>query len=167
MDTTPQTQDNTPPPLSTPTISWQTQEFEQKDRHPDWVWYVGLVFAIAATISFFYGNIFFGIFLIVAGTVMILYSLRKPLALSVSITEEHIAINESAIAFDRIVRFWLDETGKPDKLLLRVKGSFVPIISLPLEGVRADEIRKALTPHAKEEFIRSSLSEKLFDQIGF
>jgi len=40
-------------------ISWSTLEFEEKDRHPDWLWYAGLLFGIAATISFFYGNIFF------------------------------------------------------------------------------------------------------------
>ena len=167
MDTTAQTQDTTQTSPSTSTISWKAQEFEKKDRHPDWVWYIGLVFAIVATVAFFYGNIFFGILLVVAGTVVILYSFHDPKELTISIGTESILVNEESIPFAKIDHFWLDETGKPDKLLLRVKGSFVPVISLPLLGVRADEVRKALAPHAKEEFIRSSLSEKLFDQIGF
>lgn len=148
-------------------LSWSTKEFEEKDRHPDWVWYVGLVFALGATISFFYGNIFFGILLVVAGVVTIIYSFQKPKALSIAITKDDISINDQKIPLSKVERFWLDETDKPDKLLLRIKGSFIPVMSLPLEGVRADVVRQALTPSAKEEFIRSSTSEKLFDKIGF
>ncbi len=155
--------EQTPPTI----LSWSAQEFEPKERHPDWVWYAGLLFAIIATTSFFYGNIFFGIFLVVAGTVTIIYALRKPKTIPISIEADAVSINNEKILFGAITQFWLDETGKPDKLLLRVKGSFVPIISLPLEGVRADAVRTVLAPHAKEEFIRSSLSEKLFDRIGF
>jgi uncharacterized membrane protein HdeD (DUF308 family) len=55
-------------------LSWKTLEFEKKQRHPDWIWVVGLVSVLSAVVSFFYGNIFFGIFLIVAGFVTIVYA---------------------------------------------------------------------------------------------
>jgi hypothetical protein len=150
-----------------PTLSWSAPEFEKKDRHPDWHWYTGLVFALAAVISFFYGNIFFGIFLVIAGAVVILYAFRDPKTLSIKLVEKGIMVNEELIPYEKITQFWLDETDKPDKLLLRVSGSFVPTITLPLEGVTADTVRAALKDKIKEEFIRPSNSEKLFDKLGF
>lgn len=142
-------------------------EFEKKDRHPDWVWTVGLVAALAATVSFFYGNIFFGIFLLIAGAVTIIYALKHPKELAITINENGVLINDSLIDYKNITSFWLDENGKEVKLLLLVKTSFVPTLSLPLVGVSAQQVRDALVPHAKEEEMRESRSIALFDRIGF
>jgi len=156
-----------PTPIATPILSWSTHEFEKKERHPDWLWTAGLVFGLAAVVSFFYGNIFFGIFLVIAGVVTIMYALRHPKLLVVSIGEKGLSINGDLIPFEKVLQFWLDETDKPDKLLLRVRGSFVPTISIPLEGVTIEKVRDALKPHIKEEALRESTSVKIFDKFGF
>lgn len=148
-------------------LSWTTMEFEKKDRHPDWIWTVGLVAVLAATVSFFYGNIFFGIFLVIAGAVTIIYALKHPKELSVVINESGVSINEDLIEYKNITSFWLDESGKEAKLLLLVKTSFVPTLSLPLVGVSSSQVREALLPHTKEEEMRESRSIALFDRIGF
>lgn len=154
-------------PLPQQPLSWSVHEFEKKERHPDWMWYVGLVFGLTAVIAFFYGNIFFGIFLCIAGAVVILYALQQPKLLIIAIEEKQLSVNAEGIPYEKITQFWLDETGKPDKLLLRVQGSFVPVISLPLEGVSAEAVRAALAPKLKEVEMRESTSVKLFDRIGF
>lgn len=149
-------------------ITWKTLEFEKKEnRHPDWLWTVGLVAVLSATLSFFYGNIFFGILLIVAGAVVILYALRDPKELSVLIDENGIKINELAIPYKNVRGFWLDESGNGDKLLLLVTGSFVPQLSVPLEGVSAESVRVVLSKFAKETEMRESRSIALFDRLGF
>ncbi len=142
-------------------------EFEKKDRHPDWIWTIGLVALLAAVVAFFYHNIFFGIFLIIAGAVTIIYALKHPKELTISIDEKGVTINESLIDYKNIKSFWLDETDKEAKLLLLVKTSFVPTLSLPLFGVSSQQVREALAPHAKEEEMRESRSVALFDRIGF
>jgi len=155
------------PAVPPTTITWTAHEFEKKDRHPDWIWYAGLIFAIGAAFSFFYGNIFFGIFLVIAAVVLIMYALRDPKLLSISIGKKALVVNNESIPFEKVTAFWLDETGKPDKLLLRVKGSFIPLISLPLEGVTSETVRTSLKPHIPEEEMHESTSVKLFDRIGF
>ncbi len=149
-------------------ITWKTLEFEKKEnRHPDWLWTVGLVAVLSATLSFFYGNIFFGILLIIAGAVVILYALRDPKELSVLIDENGIKINELTIPYKNVRGFWLDESGNGDKLLLLVTGSFVPQLSVPLEGVSAESVRAVLSKFAKETEMRESRSIALFDRLGF
>lgn len=148
-------------------INWKTMEFEKKNRHPDWLWTVGLISVIGAVLCFFYGNIFFGIFLIIAGAVVILYALRDPKELNIIIDESGVKINELVIEYKSIPSFWLDENGKEDKLLLLVKGSFVPMLSLNLVGVKAQDIREFLSKFTKEEEMRESRTIALFDRLGF
>ncbi len=148
-------------------LSWTTLEFEEKDRHPDWVWYAGLVFAIAAVISFFYGNIFFGIFLIIAGASVVMFAQRKPKHLTIVLDEKEIIIDEERIVYERVRQFWIDETEKPDKLLLLVKGSFIPLMAIPLEGVTAEQVRVKMKSHSTEVFMRESLGIKIAERLGF
>lgn len=148
-------------------LSWTVLEFEEKDRHPDWLWYAGLIFGIAATVSFFYGNIFFGIFLVIAGASVIMYAMRKPTMLTVTFAEKELVVDNEHFAYERIKQFWIDESGKPDKLLLLVKGSFIPMQSIPLGGVTADAVRTEMTKHAPEVQMHESFGNKVAERLGF
>jgi len=148
-------------------VTWETLEFEPRERHRDWNWYAGLVAGIAAAISFFYGNIFFGIFAIVAGITVILYALRPPKHLVISIGADGVTINDELVPYKTIRQFWLDETDKQDKLLLLVSGSVIPLLALPLQAVTAETVRAAMKAHVPEVEMRQSRTIKIFEQLGF
>jgi hypothetical protein len=149
------------------TLTWTTLEFEAQERHRDWNWYAGLVALIVAIVAFFYGDFFFGIFAIIAGVTVVIYALIPPKHLTITISKDGVSINNDAIAYANIKQFWLDETDKKDKLLLLVKGSFVPLLGVPLQGVTAETVRSALLPHIPEVEMRESRSIKLFEHLGF
>ena len=143
-------------------------EFEKKDRHPDWIWYAGLIAVIVSVLSFFFNNIFFGIFSLIAGAAVILLALRDPKTLTVTINNDGVQINEDLFPYANIRHFWLDETGKQDKLLLLVQKSFIPLIAIPMEGVSAETIRTALkAKEVTEEPLRESTGVRIFDRLGF
>jgi hypothetical protein len=148
-------------------VTWTTLEFQPQERHRDWNWYAGLVAAIVAAVAIFYGDIFFGIFAVFAGIVVIIYAVIPPKHLTITISKEGIAVNQDRIPMAAIKQFWLDETDKQDKLLLLVQGSFAPLMSFPLEGIKADVVREALKPYAPEVEMRESRSIKLFEHLGF
>jgi hypothetical protein len=150
-----------------PTVSWNTKEYEEKEHGRDWHWYAGLVAVLAAIVSFFVHNIFFGIFLLIAGAVVIIYAKRKPEAVHIEITGDGVSLNGELIPYKDIKQFWLDESGNQDKLLLLVRANFVPLLTFSLEGVTAAEIRAALTGKAPEVEMRESTSVKIFDRLGF
>jgi hypothetical protein len=151
----------------TPTISWETKEYEEKERGRDWHWYVGLIAVLAAVIAFFVHNIFFGIFLLIAGVVVIIYAKKSPEHLKIVINPDGVSINDSLIPYKDVRQWWVDEMGNQDKLLLLVRSNFVPLISLPLDGVRAIDVRAALAGHAPEVEMHESTSVKIFDRLGF
>lgn len=148
-------------------VTWSTLEFEEKERHPDWIWYAGLIAGLVAAVSFFYGNIFFGIFAVIAGVTVIIYAFRSPQMLTISITSQGVTINEELIPFASVRQFWLDESEKHDKLLLLVKTTFFPMVTLPLDSVSAETVRAALVEHVPEVKMHSSNSDKIFDRLGF
>ena len=148
-------------------LTWKTLEFEEKDRHPDWIWYAGLIALAVAIISFLLSNLFFGIFAIIAGATVIVMSFHKPRELTISIEEKGILVNEEMIPFVGIKQFWLDESQKPDKLLLLVPGNFIPLRVLHLEGVTVDQVREAIKSKAEESFLRESFGVKIMERLGF
>ncbi len=148
-------------------ISWTTMEFEAKERHPDWVWTAGLVFGIAAAISIFYGNLFFGIFLVIAGFLLIWAAIRPPKPLTISIEDDVVRVNDDTVVYARIKKFWIDETAKPDKLLLLVRGGLSPVMAFTLDGVTTEQVRTALkAKEIPEEFIRESTGVKIAERLG-
>ena len=148
-------------------LSWTTLEFEEKDRHPDWIWYAGLVFVIGAVISFFYGNIFFGIFLVIAGAAVVMFAMRKPSMITVVFEEKSLVVDRERIEYERIKQFWIDESGKPDKLLLLVKGSFIPMLTIPLAGITAEAVRTEMKKYAPEVLMHESFGTRIADRLGF
>lgn len=148
-------------------ITWTTLEFEEKKKSRDWVWYAGLVTLLVSAFAFYYGNIFFGIFSILAGGVVILYSRRPPRELTAALTEKGVIVNEHLTPFSEIQQFWLDESGKQDKLLVLTKSMVLPLMVIPVEGVSAEDIRSFLKEYTKEEFLRESTGNAIFDYLGF
>jgi len=148
-------------------VTWTTLEFEPQDRHRDWNWYAGLVAGIIAALAFFYSDMFFGIFAIIAGVTVIIYALLPPKHLTITIDDNGVSINGELIAYAAIKQFWLDETDKQDKLLLLVKGSFNPLMGLPLHGVTAETVRTAMLVHVAEVEMHESRTIKIFEQLGF
>ncbi|HSE56945.1 MAG TPA: hypothetical protein VLB02_02585 [Candidatus Paceibacterota bacterium] len=150
-----------------PTLSWSVHEFEKKDRHPDWIWAAGFVALVIAVLSFFYGNIFFGIFALIAGGAVIFFALREPKTITVTLSAETVRVDEQIIPYTKIEKFWLDEHGKTDKLLLAAKTGFVPVITIPLGEVAAETVREYLKQRCTESAIPVSFSTELFDRLGF
>lgn len=150
------------------TLSWRTLEHADKERGGDWVWYAGLVALIVAILCFIFGNPFLGIFSIVAGVVVILIATKKPQELEITLSAEGIFINDMQIPYSSVTQFWLDEKGESDKLQLVAKGSFAPVIEIPLEDVRAEDVREyLLAKGCEEKEIRASVSTAIFHKIGF
>jgi len=149
------------------TLSWSTLEFEEKSRHPDWVWTAGLIFGLASVVSFFFGNIFFGIFLIIAGAMIVVSAFHKPRMLNITIDAAGVTINDAVFDHKNINHFWIDEKGKTDKLLMSVSKSFIPIVSVPLNGVRAEDLRTVMLKYNKEEEFAESIGIKIFEKLGF
>jgi hypothetical protein len=148
-------------------IVWTTMEFTEKERHTDWVWYAGLIALVVAIGSFLLHNLFFGIFAIIAGATVIYMAGHKPKELTISIEEKGIQVNEEFFAYTAIKQFWLDESQKPDKILILVPG-IAPLRAYHIEGPETEAIRAALTGKiALEAPLQESFGTRFLERLGF
>ena len=148
-------------------LTWETKEYEEKTRHPDWHWYAGLVAVLSSIIAFAVRDIFFGIFLLIAGVMVIFYARRAPEHWRIAINTDGVRINNDLFLYKNIRQWWLDETGKQDKLLLAVRANFTPMLTITLDGVTKDAVREALKDRAPEIEMHQPVSVTIFDRLGF
>jgi len=47
-------------------IEWDAHEYEHRERSPDWFWAVGIISVSVAVAAVIFGNIIFGILVIIA-----------------------------------------------------------------------------------------------------
>ncbi|OHB10413.1 MAG: hypothetical protein A3H60_00250 [Candidatus Zambryskibacteria bacterium RIFCSPLOWO2_02_FULL_44_12b] len=149
-------------------IEWDAHEYEHKERSPDWFWAVGIIsvsIAVAATI---FGNIIFGLLVLIGAFALSLFTNRHP-------NSTHVIVNEKGVTRDRIhypysslESFWIDTDHPHKKIFLRSEKMFMPLIIVPLgESVDVDNLHESLSQFLSEEFHSLPFVEKILEYLGF
>jgi len=149
-------------------IEWDAHEYEHKERSSDWFWAVGIVsvsIAIAATI---FGNIIFGILVLIAAFTLALYAKRPPSTLHVAIDEKGIIRGKVRYPYQTLQSFWIDTEHPHKKIILRSEKLLMPLIVVPLgENIDEDKLHEKLSIFLNEEFHSLPLVERLLEFLGF
>ena len=149
-------------------ITWKALEYKKKEKTADWYWAVIIIAISMAAIAFILHNILFGIFLIIATTVLLMFSTKDPQIIEVSIDKRGIVVNKERYPFATIESFWLDiSEEKNHKILLRSKKVFMPLIAIPLEDYHHLDIRDLLLEFLPEVEMHEPVSHKIMEKLGF
>lgn len=151
-------------------IRWSGFEFEYKEKTADWFWAVGIIVVSLAAISIIYDNALFGVFILIAGTMLILTARKEPRLLDYELTEKGLLINDTMHPHSEFHSFWVAESKfAPPKLLLRTNKWANPmlIITIETDYVDADRVRDFLLDYIPEEKMEESLSMKFMEFLGF
>ncbi|HRY62467.1 MAG TPA: hypothetical protein P5056_01725 [Candidatus Paceibacterota bacterium] len=159
------------PIRGTTEISWETLEHEHIPVSNDWYWTIGLVAAISAVASFYYGNIVFGAFSIVAGLTMIMFKIKGPEHIKVRLTPRGIIVKNSLYPYGRIESFWIYEDSgqleQMNELSIKSDRAFLPQIIIPLGDADVELVKDYLSRYIKEEYHEKTLADVVSEYIGF
>src|SRR3990167_8118911 len=124
-------------------INWGAHEHEYKERSSDWFWAVGIVAFSIAIASIIFGNVLFGILVLVASFAMALFINKEPEVTEVVINEQGVARGRVFYTYESLDSFWIDHEHSHPKILLRSKKFFLPLIIVPLgdSNPRSEERR--------------------------
>ncbi len=150
-------------------FSWDTYEYEHREKSTDWFWALGILVVIGAAIAFITKNLLFGFLILLSGFMIGIFANRKNPPLSIEISDRGININNDLITFGSISGFWMyrNPTGVR-KLILKTNRNMSPIVSLPLpEDMRAADLREFLLQNIQEIELRESFTDLLLEKIGF
>jgi hypothetical protein len=152
-----------------PFIEWQDYEHNYVEHGKDWFWILGIVTISSSILSFYFGNVLFGIFILLAGVTLGLLAFRKPRVVDIKITNRSIIVGEMQYPYDNFFSFWIesDHMHGP-RILLHPRNPALPLTAIMIgEGVDLDHLADVLNDYMDEVPMKESAIHKLFDYLGF
>jgi hypothetical protein len=155
-------------------LNWSALEYEEKERHPDWFWALGVIVIAGALTAIIFGNYFFAIFLIVGGALMGFFAIKKPDMVFYELNNKGLKIRDRIYLYEKMKAFWvqkpLSDEGKvqPASLFVKSQRLIAPVFSVPIEEASVVKIHNLMLSHnVPEEEMKEHVSEKIMEVIGF
>ena len=148
-------------------LEWSAPEYEEKERTRDWFWALGVIIVTASLASIIFGNYFFAVLIVLGGVLLGFFAIRKPEMVTYEINDKGLKVRTRIYPYENIKSFWVMVEKKPT-LFIKSERVFMPIISMPIDGATADDIRAImLAQNIPEEEMREHVSEKIMEVLGF
>ncbi len=149
-------------------LEWTALEYEEKERGNDWFWALGVIVVASSVTSFIYSNYFFGLLLIIAGILLVIFAVKKPDLVFYELNEKGLKIRNRLFPYENIKSFWIKRENEKPMLFIKSERLFMPIISMPINPNHMEEIKNAmLSKNVLEEEMKEHVSEKIMDSLGF
>lgn len=151
------------------TFSWDTPEFEFKEKRKDWYWIVGIVAVILMVVAIILKNYLFAFLIFIGGFLMVNLATKQPLSLPVEVSESGIKVYDQMYQYESLFAFWISENSKKQPILLLLSNQRVsPIISLTIDpGIDLVLLREYLGQFIQEQEMKEPLTDRIIDKIGF
>jgi hypothetical protein len=76
------------------TITWEAPEFEYREKDISWYWITIIIAACIIAFSVWEGNFLFGLFIVIAEILVIMWGSQEPRIIAFTLTESEIEIGE-------------------------------------------------------------------------
>lgn len=150
-------------------IRWSAHEHEHIERGRDWYMALGVVAVCTAAIAVLFGNILFGVLILIAAATWGLLSKTPPALTEFEISDRGIRIGETMHRYEEIIAFWVeDHDVDPPILLIDTVKMFSPnfVIPLPHGDVDPKVVREFLAMRADEIPMKESFAHKILEFFG-
>ncbi|MCE9585287.1 hypothetical protein K8Q94_01540 [Candidatus Nomurabacteria bacterium] len=147
-------------------IKWQALEYEEKERHTDWFWALGIIVVAGATTAIIFANYFFAILIVLSGLSLAFLAIKKPSLIDHELNNDGLQIHTEFYPYKKMKSFWIKKENDP-MLLIKTSKIFMPIISVPIKEMQIQSIEEKLFSNKvlKEE-IKENVTEKIIDTLG-
>lgn len=149
-------------------FTWQTTEYVHQEKSPDWYWTVGIIATALVVISVIFGNTLFGLVLAIGAFALAMFASRRPNVILVNVHDKGITIDKTLYPFVSLQSFYIDESHRyGPQLIFKSKKMIMPLIVIPLETEKTDDLRTFLETRLKEEKVNPGLLHTLLESLGF
>jgi len=152
-------------------IKWEAPEFENRERDVSWYWISIIIAAAMIAFAVWQKNFLFGLFIVIAEILVIIWGDRTPRMISFIITEKGLEFELGKFhAFSEMESFSIYESHKDDEwddIIFHIRGKFkLPlIIKIPKEKI--GDARTVVKKVLKETDYEPTFIDSLEKLIGF
>ena len=149
-------------------LSWETPEYSHNKKSADWFLVLAILAITGVTVSLLLHNILLAILLFIGALVIALFAAREPQLITVTLTEKGIIVGNRVYLFSKIRSFCVTFKSNPIELILELHNVFLHQLVIPINEVRADDVRLFLANHIVEKEQKvESLTDHLAHRLGF
>lgn len=150
------------------TLLWHAHEHEHFERGNDWYWALGVVAVCGALVSVLFGNVLFGVLIIVAAFSLGLTAHIPPGLSEIELSDKGIRIDHIVHTYEDIIAFWVEEErdGEPI-LLVDTKRWLSPNLIIPITHMEPRLVRAYLAERAREVKMHEPMAYKVLAFFGF
>ncbi len=149
-------------------ISWDAPEHHHTEKGSDWFWALGIITIASSVAMIVYGNVLFGIVILLAGTVTALLSSKKPRMITYSVSLRGVRIGNDLHPYSTLKCFYLDEEHpQTAQLFLQSKHLLAPLMIIPVPEDAVEDIEYFLEERLPEEHLEESIGHRLLELLGF
>jgi hypothetical protein len=148
-------------------LHWQTHEYEDRDRSPDWFWAVGIIAIAAALASVILGNVLLAIIILLGSFTLLIYAARKPNRYDVVIDNRGVRIDKYFYPYHTLESFWVEEHKSHPHVLIKSQKLLMPYIVVHINEIDPREVDEFLSHHLPKIFHSESIFHRIMDRLGF
>jgi hypothetical protein len=154
-------------------LSWSALEYEEKEKSADWFWALGIIIVTSSIAAIIFGDYFFAALLVLSGVLLGFFAVKKPETIFYELNSKGLQISNRIYPYENIKSFWVQieqpeqENIKPI-LFIHSERIFMPIISIPIAEMMAEDIHYMLTVNNVPEVeMKEHPTEKIMEVLGF
>lgn len=148
-------------------LTWQTLEYEEKERSSDWFWLVGLVAVLGIIVSVVTLNFLFAVVILISAFSVMMYAVRKPEIITITIGRRGVMVKKQFYPYRNISAFAIRDDEFPHHLILHINRLFLPHITVDLKDMSPDLVRTYLEEFLPEEPYEEHLLDLMANRLGF
>ena len=148
-------------------LEWSALEYEEKVQSNDWFWALGVIIVAGSITAIIFANYFFAALLIIGGGLLAFFAIKKPETVPYELNDKGLKIKSRLYPYEKIKAFYVQTENKP-LLFIKSERFYMPIISMPINYMQADNIRDIfLKKEVIEEKMAEHPYEKIMERLGF
>jgi len=149
-------------------IEWHAHEHYPFEHSADWFWALGIIAIASTATAIIFGNILFGILILMAGIAMGILARKTPYESHFILTPRALIIDSAKYAVSDLKAFWIHEDRETPLLLVDTPRFMTPDLVIPLNGVNHEAVREWFLAHnIPQKELHEGFALKLLETLGF
>lgn len=150
-------------------VTWEAPAHNHTEKGSDWFWALGIIAASATAVCLFFGNILFGILIILAAATLALVANREPEIVAYAVTSRGLRVGDTLYPYSTLEAYYIDDEDEErgPQLLARSEKMFMHLVIMPLPEEYVDDIEDILAERLPEEHIEEPFAAKVMEVFGF
>ena len=148
-------------------LEWHASEYEHTEKGSDWFWAVGIIAVSLTVTAILFNNVLFAIVIVIGAFSLMMFAKRKPLTLTIQITDREVRIGNQTYAYASLGSFWVVEHKDTAHLLLKPKKMSSPLVVVAIKEIPPTIVREFIHQYVDEEELTEPLSQKIMEYLGF